>query len=70
MDYFLILHRIHYITKKYVVVKGDNNFSFDAPIEKNCILGMVIGCCRAQVDTIKAEKFFYDYIKGKINEKE
>ena len=68
-DYLLILHRIHYITKKYVVTKGDNNFAFDVPIEKNSILGMAVDCYNAQVDIVRAENFFNDYIRGKMNEK-
>lgn len=67
--YFLVLHRIHYIAKEYVVVKGDNNYAFDIPIKKCCILGKTASKCNVQIDTVRAKKFFDDYKKEKIDEK-
>lgn len=66
---FLVLHRIHYIAKEYVVVKGDNNYAFDIPIKKCNILGKVISSCNVQIDTLRAEQFLYDYKKEKRDEK-
>lgn len=65
VGYFLVLHRIQYIAKEYVVVKGDNNYAFDIPIKKNCILGKTVSNYNVQMDTLKAKKFYYDYIKAK-----
>lgn len=40
-DLMFVLHRVHYINNEYLVLKGDNNISFDVPIRKSQVLGVV-----------------------------
>lgn len=69
MGYFLVLHRIHYIEKEYIVLKGDNNYAFDIPIKKSSILGKAISNYNVQIDTLRAENFFKNYKRVRIDEK-
>jgi len=67
--YFLVLHRVHYINEDFVVLKGDNNYSFDIPILKNSILGKTESKNCKQIDTVRAKNFFTDYKRERLDEK-
>ena len=61
-----VIHRVHYIDKEYVVLKGDNNVAFDIPIRKNQLLGFVNSDVNFNIDYKVAKNF---WVRFKKNEK-
>lgn len=56
-----VIHRVHYISKEYVVLKGDNNVAFDEPIFKNQLLGFIQNDSGGDINYETAKRFFEEF---------